>query len=97
MNQQSNVAGFREKVGLVDRLLGSDTHMSGLPVFLRGRSRGLAWLFAGIAASGCATNPATGGSQHMLISEAQEIEMGREADGAVVASIGLYDDPIWQR
>lgn len=55
------------------------------------------WLFAASAASGCATNPATGGNQLMLVSEAQEIEMGRQADAAVVASIGLYQDPVWQR
>ena len=71
--------------------------MSGTPLLTGIRSRGLVWLFAGIAASGCATNPATGRNQLMLISEAQEIQMGREADGAVVASIGLYDDPVWQR
>jgi len=57
----------------------------------------LTLVFAGIAASGCATNPATGGNQLMLVSEAQEIEMGRQADAAVVASIGLYADPVWQR
>ncbi len=67
------------------------------PLVTRGRARTLAWLCAGMAASGCSTNPATGGNQLMLISEAQEIEMGREADGAVVASIGLYPDPVWQR
>jgi predicted Zn-dependent protease len=63
----------------------------------RGRSRGLVWLFAGIAASGCAVNPATGNNQLMLVSEDQEIAMGRQADSAVVTSIGLYPDPVWQR
>src|SRR6266550_4084593 len=38
----------------------------------------------------CATNPATGRRQVMLVSEAQEIEMGREADREVGSSIGLY-------
>jgi predicted Zn-dependent protease len=52
---------------------------------------------AGLAVGGCATNPATGQSQIMLISEAQEIEMGREYDPQVVASIGLYPDSAWQR
>jgi len=42
--------------------------------------------------SGCATNPATGKRQLMLVSEAQEIEMGRQADKEVEASFGLYPD-----
>src|SRR5690349_18116370 len=54
-------------------------------------------LCAGLAASGCAINPATGKNQLMLVSEDQEIAMGRQADSAVVTSIGLYADPVWQR
>jgi predicted Zn-dependent protease len=65
--------------------------------FTRGRSRGLVWLIAGIAASGCARNPATGANQLMLVSEDQEIAMGREADPAIAATIGLYPDDAWQR
>ena len=42
-------------------------------------------------------NPATGKNQIMLVSEEQEIAMGREADPAVIATIGLYPDPAWQR
>jgi len=45
----------------------------------------------------CATNPVTGKRQLALISEAQEIEMGRQADKDVVASIGLYPDESMQR
>jgi predicted Zn-dependent protease len=45
----------------------------------------------------CATNPVTGKKQLALISEAQEIQMGREADKEVVASIGLYPDEAMQR
>ena len=45
----------------------------------------------------CATNPVTGKRQLALISEAQEIEMGREADKDVVASIGLFPDQSMQR
>jgi predicted Zn-dependent protease len=41
----------------------------------------------------CATNPATGKKQLMLVSEAQEIAMGKEADQEVVAAYGLYPDP----
>src|SRR5512134_1704571 len=41
----------------------------------------------------CATNPATGRKQLMLVSEAQEIAMGKEADQEAVAAYGLYPDP----
>ena len=54
-------------------------------------------LVVGLTAGGCATNPATGRNQIMLISESQEIQMGREYDPQVVASIGLYPDSTWQR
>ncbi len=40
----------------------------------------------------CAVNPATGARQIMLVSEGQEIQMGRQADGSVVAQYGLYPD-----
>jgi predicted Zn-dependent protease len=42
--------------------------------------------------SGCATNPATGEQQLSLISESQEIEMGREAAQEVDRTIGLLGD-----
>src|SRR5512136_880446 len=51
----------------------------------------------GVSAVGCATNPVTGKRQLALISEPQEIAMGREADKEVVASIGLYPDEPMQR
>ena len=41
----------------------------------------------------CATNPATGKKQLMLVSEAQEIAMGKAADQEAVAAYGLYPDP----
>ena len=41
----------------------------------------------------CATNPATGKKQLMLVSEAQEIAMGKGADQEAVAAYGLYPDP----
>jgi predicted Zn-dependent protease len=40
----------------------------------------------------CATNPATGKKQLMLVSEAQEIAMGKAADQEAVAAYGLYPD-----
>jgi len=71
--------------------------MSRMTLLAHTRSRGLVWLLAGIAASGCAVNPATGKNQIMLVSEDQEIAMGRQADSAVITSIGLYPDAVWQR
>jgi predicted Zn-dependent protease len=40
----------------------------------------------------CATNPATGKKQLMLVSEAQEIAMGKEADQEAIGAYGLYPD-----
>jgi predicted Zn-dependent protease len=59
------------------------------------RSRSAIAALAGLAAltlADCAVNPATGDRQLMLISEGQEIELGKEADQEIVASMGLYDD-----
>ncbi len=44
----------------------------------------------------CAVNPATGQRQLSLMGEAQEIQMGREADPDIVASMGLYPDEALQ-
>lgn len=46
---------------------------------------------------GCAVNPATGSRELSLVSEGQEIQMGREADPAIVAQMGLYPDSAVQR
>lgn len=54
-------------------------------------------LLAGLGALACATNPATGARQIMLVSESQEIAMGRDYDQQVVATIGLYPDSGLQR
>lgn len=45
----------------------------------------------------CASNLATGERHVNLISESQEIAMGREADAQVIASLGLYPDSALQR
>ena len=52
---------------------------------------------AALVTEGCAVNPATGSRQLMLVSESQEIAMGRDYDKQVVASIGLYPDTALQR
>ena len=41
-------------------------------------------------AGGCAVNPATGKRQIMLVSEAQELALGRESDPAIAQQMGLY-------
>jgi predicted Zn-dependent protease len=52
---------------------------------------------AAVLAVACATNPATGAKQLILVSESQEMSMGRDYDRDVVASIGLYPDSGAQR
>lgn len=54
------------------------------------------WPAAACALAACATNPATGESQLSLISESQEIAMGRDAAQQVDATIGLYPDSALQ-
>ena len=46
-----------------------------------------------IASSACAVNPATGKREIMLVSEGQELAMGKQYDQQLVAELGLYDDP----
>src|SRR4029434_8724666 len=49
-------------------------------------------LIALVAALACATNPATGKRQFNLMSEAQEISAGQEADAQVKKEMGVYND-----
>jgi len=44
----------------------------------------------------CATNPVSGKRQVVLMSEAQELAMGKEADPQIIAQFGLYEDPALQ-
>ncbi|MDT8368849.1 MAG: M48 family metalloprotease [Longimicrobiales bacterium] len=55
---------------------------------------GLALLLTGLVGSvaSCALNPATGGRQLSLISEGEEIQMGREAHPQILATFGEYPD-----
>jgi predicted Zn-dependent protease len=57
----------------------------------------LTLLFAAVAILSCARNPATGKSEVMLVSEGQEIAMGKENDPAIVAQMGLVQDEGLQR
>ena len=45
---------------------------------------------------GCATNPVTGKREFTLVSEGQEIEMGKGAAEEVAQTIGLYDNAATQ-
>ncbi|TAL45757.1 MAG: peptidase M48, partial [Chitinophagaceae bacterium] len=44
----------------------------------------------------CARNPVTGRKQVVLMSEEQEIAMGKEADPQIIAQFGLYEDTAIQ-
>ena len=50
-----------------------------------------------LALAGCATNPVTGKSELSLISEAQEVAIGKEEAKKVVDQIGLYPKPEVQK
>ena len=43
---------------------------------------------------GCAVNPVTGKREISLVSESQEIEIGRSSDPHIIATYGLYNDPV---
>ncbi len=49
------------------------------------------------ATTGCSVNPATGKRQLTLISEAQEIQMGKESHQQIKAQMGVYPDEELQR
>ena len=55
--------------------------------------RQLPWILAAAVAMACATNPATGKRQLVLLSEADEIALGREADVSIRREMGVYDSP----
>lgn len=46
---------------------------------------------------GCAKNPVTGRSELMLMSQGQEIAMGKQSDPEIVAFFGVYQDEKLQR
>lgn len=49
-----------------------------------------------LIAWGCATNPATGRRQLILMSEQEEIQIGRQSDAEIRAQMGVYQDPALQ-
>jgi predicted Zn-dependent protease len=54
-------------------------------------------LLAAVIVWGCATNPATGQRQIILMSEQEEIQLGRQSDAEVRQQMGLYQDPALQQ
>lgn len=55
-----------------------------------------AWFFLAIgvwALTGCATNPVSGGRDFVLVSEQEELALGRAAHAQIVQQFGVYDDP----
>ncbi len=59
------------------------------------RLAGLA--LASAVALSCATNPATGKRELNLMSEAQEIALGKESDGQIRQEMGVVSDPALQQ
>lgn len=50
-----------------------------------------------VSIAACATNPVTGNREISLMSEAEEIAYGRQADVEIRREMGVYDDPRVQR
>ena len=46
--------------------------------------------------TGCAVNPVTGSSDFVLMSEDEEISIGRQYNEQVIKQYGRYDDPELQ-
>ncbi len=59
-------------------------------------SRVFVWVACVTTTYGCARNPATGRPQLSLISESQEVAMGRESAAEISRTLGLVDDRALQ-
>ena len=72
--------------------------MKGARLARRDLLRGLGTALGGALAAGCAVNPATGRSDLMLLSEAEEVDLGRQAFGQLHWQEGgpLLVDPATQ-
>ncbi len=55
-------------------------------------ARLLAAMLAVTAVAGCATNPVTGRPDVVMMSEAQELQLGREEHAKILQEFGRYDD-----
>ncbi len=63
-----------------------------MSLVIRSAGRVTGALALGIALSTCSTNPVTGKRELTLVSESQEISMGREYAGQVSQEMGVYPD-----
>lgn len=52
----------------------------------------LLWMSLIFLISSCAVNPVTGKHELMLLSETDEINLGRETDGRIIQQYGMYED-----
>ena len=59
--------------------------------------RALVALLSILVLADCATNPVTGRPELVLMSEAQEIQQGKEAAPQIAATMGIYQDDELQR
>src|SRR5688500_6749082 len=67
-------------------------------MFASAKTRALAALVGtALTIAACATNPVTGKREFSLMSEAQEIELGKQMDGEVRKQMGVYEDAELQR
>ena len=59
--------------------------------------RHTALAIAFLTLASCATNPVTGQRELALMSEEQEIQLGRQSDAEIRKTMGVYNDPELQR
>ncbi len=58
--------------------------------------KALLLLILGAWLSGCATNPVSGGQDLVLMTEAQEIQLGKQSHQQIIQQYGRYDSPELQ-
>lgn len=61
------------------------------------RAHAVAAAVLALLVGACATNPVTGSRELSLVSESQEVELGRQAAESAVRQLGLVDDPALQQ
>ncbi|MFT5608686.1 MAG: putative Zn-dependent protease [Parvicella sp.] len=62
-------------------------------ICLSKRAQALVLLVLSIALSGCATNPVTGKKDFVLMSEEQEVQLGKQSHGQILKQYQVYDNP----
>lgn len=63
---------------------------------MSGRFSRVLWILAVVLLAGCATNPATGEREFTLVTEEQEIALGRQTAQQVEQSLGFVEDAALQ-